>query len=84
MVLDGPEQCGKFRIHLNLGATGFDKRVNLRRRFNFILVEKCTIGNGGCSHGCTNPTVEGGSVTCDCKDTPMVLDGPSDCGKFRI
>ena len=71
MVLDaGGLQCGEFQI---------DQKF--KKNLNFISVEKCTIANGGCSHGCTNPTKEGDPVTCDCRGTPKVLDSSrSQCG----
>ena len=62
---------------------------SLKFSLGYILylysVEKCSIKNGGCSNGCTNPTKEGDPVTCDCKGTPMILDASgSKCGKFKI
>ena len=50
----------------------------------FFLVEKCSIDNGGCSHGCENPTQEGDDVTCNCDGTKLVFDPSGDqktCGK---
>ena len=49
----------------------------------FFLVEKCSIDNGGCSHGCENPDYEGEDVTCNCDGTKLVFDPNGDqktCG----
>ena len=45
------------------------------------------MNNGGCSHVCTNPLIEGEDVTCSCENTPLVIDPDGSafqCGKSSL
>ena len=48
-----------------------------------FLVPPCSIGNGGCSNNCINPSSPGQVATCSCSGSALVLSpsNPTQCGK---